>query len=154
MEDLIDIQGLDAISWWPLAVGWWIIIAVSIAVTVGGAIYLWRRIKYRRSWQYIAHTRLAHLHTQIQIVAPKQTLQNLSLELRKIAMLTTARSSCASLTGKHWLQWLEEHDPSGYNWSQQGELLIAAQYMPETASNDLGQIGALILAAQGWVKKC
>ncbi len=154
MEDLIDIQGLDSINWWPLAWGWWLLLGITIALIIGASIYIWHKLRYRRSWQYRSFKRLEKMHINLAHVDPKQTLQSLSLEIRKIAMQKTQRSSCASLVGKQWLRWLEEHDPTGYSWTQHGDLLINAQYMPIAAKTETQLIESLILAAQGWVKKC
>jgi hypothetical protein len=154
MEDLIDIQGLDYISWWPLALGWWILIAI-VLISVGSTVFfVVRKIKYQRSWQYKAYKRLASMQTDIGAADSKQVLQNLSIEIRKIAMLTTKRESCAGLIGPKWLEWLQQHDPTGFAWQENGGLLISAQYMPNSATDNPEQISKLIAAAQGWVKKC
>ncbi|MBA2727152.1 MAG: DUF4381 domain-containing protein, partial [Parachlamydiaceae bacterium] len=34
LEQLHDIEGLDPISFWPLALGWWILIAVLILLSL------------------------------------------------------------------------------------------------------------------------
>lgn len=154
MEDLIDIQGLDQITWWPLALGWWVVLGVLLVATVLGIYWLLGKFKYSRSWQAKAYRRLAKMHTQIGQLEAKAILQNLSLEMRKIAMLTTERETCAGLIGEQWLRWLQEHDPAGFDWQQNGNLLTEAQYMPATADADIAQISDLITAAQGWVKKC
>lgn len=159
MEDLIDIQGLDYIGWWPLSLTWWLIIAVACG-GLGLAVYiLIRKLQYRSSWQYRAHAKLAAMHSQIGVVAHKDILQKLSMEMRKIAMLSSNRENCAGLIGNKWLQWLQEHDPAGFDWLQNGALLISAQYMPDAVTADAViaypvQISQLITAAQGWVAKC
>lgn len=154
MEDLIDIQGLDAIGIWPLAFGWWIVIAAVAALFFGTLVFLWRHFKYRRSWQYQAHKKLASLHQEVGQNDPKRILQALSLQLRKIAIQTTQREACASLSGKQWLNWLENNDPKNYLWTKHGTLLVEAQYMPATTNVENTQITDLINAAQGWVKTC
>ncbi len=154
MEDLIDIQGLDAIGNWPLAFGWWVVIIASIALLVSLTIYTWRYIKYRRSWQIKAYRKLEALRLDIGQTDLKLILQSLSVQLRKIAMQTTQREACASLSGKQWLNWLETNDPHGYAWSKHGMLLVNAQYMPATTDLEVEHVTDLIRAAQGWVKTC
>lgn len=154
LEDLIDIQGLDHIGVWPLAWGWWLIISI-ITVMVGITLfYLFKRSRYRNSWQYQAFVRLQDIQQRITTDAAKTVLQNLSLELRKIAMLTTQRDQCAGLIGVQWLQWLHDHDPSGFNWADNGKLLIEAQYMPLSVTSEPQQLNQLIDAAKVWVQKC
>lgn len=159
MEDLIDIQGLDYINWWPLAFGWWLVIAavlICIGVTV---FYLVRNFKYRRSWQYLSYKRLVFMQAQVGVLDHKEVLQRLSVEMRKIAMLTTKRESCAGLIGKKWLEWLQEHDPAGFDWQTNGAILVNVQYMPDLSNHNADDIAKLINAAQvwvkgGWSKKC
>lgn len=162
MEDLIDIQGLDYIGWWPLALGWWWLIGLSCLAAAGAIFWGVRWYKYRHSWQFKAFKRLDLMLSQVakqtetlaETQQQKQILQSLSLEMRKIAMRTTQRESCAGLIGQQWLEWLEKHDPKGFTWENDGSLLINAQYMPESENVDPQQIVKLIIAAQGWVKKC
>lgn len=154
LEDLIDIQGLDHIGIWPLAWGWWLIIS-AIMICIGITLfYLFKRSRYRNSWQYQAFVRLQNIQHGITTDASKTILQNLSLELRKIAMLTTQRDQCAGLIGTQWLQWLHDHDPAGFNWTTNGKLLIEAQYMPQSVTSEPQQLNQLIEAAKGWVQKC
>ncbi len=154
MEDLIDIQGLDHIGIWPLAWGW---LAIITFLMIGLSIILFfmlKRLRYNNSWQYKAFLRLQEIQQLIPNNSPKIVLQNLSLELRKIAMLTTQREQCAGLIGMQWLQWLHDHDPSGFNWVDNGKLLIESQYMPQSVSTDIQQLKQLIVAAKGWVQQC
>lgn len=151
MEDLIDIEGLDSISAWPLAFGWWFVIIASIITICTISFLLWRRFKYRRSWQYKIYTRLENLqHSEL---TPKDALQNLSVELRKIAIMVGGRNNCASLYGTNWLDWLERHDPKNFSWTTNGLPLINLQYMPEAAIGS-DKVKELIMAAQGWVITC
>lgn len=154
LEDLIDIQGLDHIGIWPLAWGWWLIITL-VMVGFGLALfYTLKRWRYRKSWQYTAFVRLQDIQQQISDSAAKTVLQNLSVELRKIAMLTTKRDQCAGLIGMQWLRWLHDHDPLGFNWVDNGRVLVEAQYMPQSVSSDPKQLNRLVEAAKGWVQRC
>jgi hypothetical protein len=153
MEDLIDIQGLDHIGFWPLSWGWWILIAILACSIALFTWYLIRRQQYRKSWKYQAFSRLSNIQLQVNDTDPKILLQSLSLELRKIAMLATKRESCASLTGKEWLKWLQDNDPRKFAWESHGELLIAAQYMPELKNQHKNEISTMIKAAKDWVRR-
>lgn len=154
MEDLIDIEGLGQIGLWPLAIGWWVLAAVLLISVVVGSIFWYKRFKYKASWQYKSYSILDHMQKQLDHTEPKLVLQKLSLELRKIAMLTTKREACAGLIGKPWLTWLQQHDPAGFNWQENGGILLTAQYMPDTLADDSKQVSKLILAAKNWVHKC
>jgi hypothetical protein len=156
MEELRDIEGLDAISYWPLASGWWIIIGL-IVVMIAVLIYLfYKRYNYRKSWQYASYKNLQQIETQLltEDKDTKQLLHKLSVEIRRIAMTTAERESCAGLAGKQWLQWLQAHDPRNYDWPSQGQVLIEYQYMPDAGTKDTLHIKSLIIAAKRWVSKC
>ena len=154
MEDLIDIEGLDAISMWPLAVGWWLTLFVLLIIISVSLYYIRRRYKYRMSWQYKSYARLCVIREQLNNQDHKQVLQGLSMELRKIAMLSTKREACAGLIGTEWLQWLQDHDPTGFKWVEQAQILIDAQYMPKHQIDDSAMVKKLIQSAQAWVEKC
>lgn len=154
MEELKDIQGLDSIAKWPLALGWWLVLFSLLAVIVLISIVCYRKYKYKKSWQYKSWLHLHKLDQALDTQQIKLVLDNLALEIRRIAMLTVKREACAGLTGQQWLQWLQQHDPRSYAWSTQGQVLIQQQYMPEIANYDLAQIRDIITAAKQWVKKC
>lgn len=158
MEDLIDIEGLDHIGWLPFAVGWWILLAVVSGVIIAAVFFYIKKTKYRKSWQYRSYCRLQYINSQIGAMGYKYLLQNLSIEMRKIGMATTKREICAGLTGDRWLKWLHENDPSGFDWVENGRILLNVQYMPdiEPVENDdvLGNMHKLIAAAKNWVRKC
>ena len=160
MEELKDIQGLDAVSSWPLAVGWWLVIIATIVCLVVAARYLYKYYLYRKSWQYRSYLNLRDIEVQLinqntsTLSDLKQLLHKLSTEIRRIAMSTTKRETCAGLVGKQWLEWLQKNDPYSYDWPTHGQLLIEYQYMPETANYDSKQLTSLIDAAKQWVYKC
>lgn len=153
MEELIDIEGLTQVGVWPLAIGWWFVILLILIVTISTSVFWIKNRRYKASWQHKSFYRLQKLQQQLDHADHKLILQNFSLELRKIAMLSTQREACAGLIGKKWLEWLQEHDPKGFNWQENGSILLIAQYTPQI--NDVqNQLLELILAAKNWVHKC
>lgn len=156
MEELRDIQGLDSISAWPLAIGWWIIISMIAAGLIVAAIYAYKRYKYKRSWQFSSFQALQNIETQLQEGSAdnKSMLHQLAVEMRRIAMQKFARETCAGLVGKQWLTWLQQHDPHKFAWESNGQVLIQFQYMPEINHLEPSKLQNLINAAKQWVRKC
>lgn len=154
MEELRDIEGLDRISSWPLAIGWWFVITMLALLLIGAAVLLYRRYIYRKSWQYNSFVKLQNLEAELGITEQKKILQDLCEELKLIAMSTKTREVCAGLSGKAWLQWLQDHDPHGFDWQSQGALLVEYQYRPTADNYESSQLKDLIAAAKGWVRKC
>lgn len=152
LSQMDDIRGLQKVSWWPLAPGWWVILAlIALALIAGAIVYLRRRAR-ERSWQGDARRELAKLETWLSDDNAHAVVAALSATLRRIAMQRYSRAECAGLEGKAWLQWLTGKDPRGFNWSAQGALLIEAPYLPPGKALDLDTIKTLLRAAGEWVK--
>lgn len=63
LADLADIAVKEGVSWWPLAIGWWLVITITALLVVAGGIYLWRRIQQQRPQKDVI-SRLMLLHQQ------------------------------------------------------------------------------------------
>jgi hypothetical protein len=130
IEQLHDIEGLDAIGHWPLAIGWWVLIACALLV-FGSALWLLScRLKYLRSWKRDALKRLDSLERNLSLSTSGETIAFLSEYLRRIAMRRFPRKECAGIVGDAWLKWLKEQDPKQFNWIEKGRPLIEVPYAP------------------------
>ena len=149
---LRDIHGLDAIPWWPLAIGWW------YAAGLIGLLLLFFGVRYWLiyytgwfGWRGDARRQLRDLKRALASEDPQVVAGRLSELLRRIAMVRSGRQQAASLTGDTWLQWLGEHDNTGFDWEQQGQILLTAPYMPPTMSVERKELAILIRAATRWI---
>lgn len=104
---LRDIHLPDPIGWWPLAPGWWFLIALIVA----GLIYfLYRRVL---KWRHNAARRLAlhelkRLRQAYEAGEDALVLSKSLSELMRRSMLAYApRDEVAGLTGEAWLRWLD-----------------------------------------------
>jgi hypothetical protein len=152
LDQLHDIDGLDAISWWPLAIGWWITIALGTALGIALLGYAVYRLAYSRSWKNDTLKKLAHLQQNLSDTTARETAIALSEYLRRIALRRFTRKECASLIGETWLMWLTKHDPKQFDWKTKGIFLINLPYAPENATVPVEQVQDLIQAAKNWVK--
>lgn len=151
LKQLNDIEGLDSISSWPLAIGWWILMGLGIAILSLAAWYLIQWIIYRRSWKYETLEKLNDLSKNLTDEKIKEAAILLSEYLRRIAMRRFSRKTCAGLRGQEWLKWLSEHDAKNFDWVNQGKLLIDAPYAPSNHGLTAEQLKRLIQAAKEWV---
>jgi uncharacterized protein YfaT (DUF1175 family) len=151
MQELNDIEGLDAISAWPLAVGWWVLIACATLALGGGIWLLKRRLDYLRSWKRDTIKRLEGLEQNLSSSSSGETVAFLSEYLRRIAVRRFPRKECAGLVGDAWLKWLKEHDPKQFDWTEKGKLLIEIPYAPARRDLPLQQVKELIQAVRHWV---
>jgi hypothetical protein len=155
VSQLRDIQGLDAIPWWPLATGWWLLGAL-VLVAIFMLISLIRSLlRYPAgSWRRHAWKQLRKLRQRASRTPAQQLAGDLSELLRRIAIARLGREQAAGLTGKRWLAWLEQHDPAGFDWTLHGRPLLTLPYAPSGATQDDGsQLLPLIDAALVWVER-
>lgn len=151
MQQLHDIEGLDAISPWPLAIGWWVSIACGMILIGVASWLLWRRLVYLRSWKRDTFKRLDSLEHHLSASTSGETVVYLSEYLRRIAVRRFPRKVCAGLVGEAWLKWLKANDPKQFDWSEKGKLLIEIPYAPVHPDLPPQQIKELIQAVRHWV---
>jgi hypothetical protein len=149
---LRDIHGLDAIPWWPLAPGWWYIAGLVGLLLLFFAIRDW--LIYHTSWfgwRGDARRQLRDLKKALSTEDRQVVAGRLSELLRRIAMVRSGRQQAASLTGDAWLQWLAEHDNTGFDWERHGQVLLTAPYMPPMMTVERKDLARLIRAATRWI---
>jgi pimeloyl-ACP methyl ester carboxylesterase len=152
-RQLRDIEGLDAIGYWPLAPGWWLLLAALLL----GMLLLrlaWQRFARpaaKSPWRRDASLQLRRLRQRVGRDDAKQVTTELSELLRRIAMARCGRDACAGLMGEQWLAWLHQQDPKGFDWPAQGRLLISLPYAPAGTTVERAELLRLIKATQGWI---
>ncbi len=154
MDPLRDIQGIDAAPWWPPAPGWWLVL---LGMALCGLLiwWLWRqhRLYPLGRWQKDARRRLLQLKRQLQQSPTKEVAGELSELLRRIAIARCGRTKTAALSGQAWLAWLHNNDRSGFDWQENGQLLLHLPYAPPDREADRASVGKLIDAAIRWVSE-
>jgi hypothetical protein len=105
---LRDLHLPDVVGWWPLAPGWWMVIAM-VAAGLGYLAYKqllkWRWNAARR----LALSELARVRREFEKGTDALTLAKELSELLRRAMLAYApRAEVAGLTGDRWLEWLDQ----------------------------------------------
>ena len=94
-------------GWWPLAPGWWILIALAL----GGLGYLiWRAYqRFRRNApRRKALSELRYLQAEYAWSGDVISLgSKLSTLLRRAMLAYAPRDEVAGLTGRNWLEWLD-----------------------------------------------
>lgn len=156
---LRDIHGLDAISAWPPAPGWWLVAAVAM---LGVWLLFLAVVRLRRyppgSWNRGAYRELIYLRSQANAFTSNELARRLSELLRRIAISRYGREGVAALQGQDWIDWLSRHDPRGFRWQDHAELLLRLPYAPPadgTAGEAEIQRRLLLLidAAMRWTRR-
>lgn len=151
---LRDIHIPEAISWWPPAVGWWLIL-VLVPLLLGLLYWLYRRLT-RKTALKTARKLLMALKNDPSLDDLAKIAQ-LSALLRRVAISTGTRSQVAGLTGQHWLRYLDD-SVKGTPFSEgPGRVFLDAHYQKsvpsELAIQDVFQLCEDWLKAQSKHKK-
>lgn len=141
---LRDLHLPEMVGWWPLAPGWWFLIALASA----GVLYLlykqylkWRSNAARR----LALSELARLRQEYEQGADAQTLSKELSELLRRSMLAYApRGEVAGLTGAGWLEWLDRGmDDRPFTEGSGRDLESLPYRRPESIENEADIAGLL-----------
>ena len=145
---LRDLHLPDAIGWWPLAPGWWVVLAIVSAALGYLAWRLYKRWLFNAPRRY-ALRELARLEAEYLEHGNPVTLGKQLSELLRRGMLAYApREEVAGLTGKEWLAWLDEGMPLPYFHTEGGKSLLNLPYRdPRGDFSDI-DIDALISAVR------
>lgn len=149
---LRDIHGLDPISWWPPATGWWLVL-IGLAVLAWLVTKLFQNIRRYPfgSWQRDAWHQCRDLKARADQLSERDLAADLSELVRRIAIARMGRENAAGLNGEDWLEWLQSNDPHGFNWSGAGDLLLTLPYAPpETEFQQKNRLLKLLDATMEW----
>jgi hypothetical protein len=145
---LRDLHLPQPVGWWPLAPGWWLLLALLL-VALG---YVGLRV-YRR-WQHNAPRRhalkeLARAEAEyLQHRNAVELGKNLSALLRRGMLAYAPRAEIAGLTGVAWLEWLDRGMPLPYFQTEGGKSLLRLPYRrPDDDFSDV-DIDALLSAVR------
>ena len=151
--NLNDIVLPEAVSWWPLASGWYYLFGVLLVML---ALFVYRMIQNWRSNGY----RREALH-QLQVLAKdiKSTekrdagLRQLPVLLKRTALSVYPRGQLASLTGESWLNFLNSKVSKASFNNATAALLDKLSYsVGDLSAVDTKTANELLGACQHWLK--
>lgn len=97
LNNLRDLMLPEAPSWWPLAPGLSFLLVLLLWVVLCCA------FAYFRSYQSAAYRRAG-----IDLLASAGTVREVSILLKRVALVSFDRETVASLYGKQWVEFLQE----------------------------------------------
>jgi hypothetical protein len=145
---LRDLHLPEAIDWWPLAPGWWLLMALSAF----GLLYLLHRA-YRR-WRAnrprrIALRELKKVRGEYQRGMDAISLsKQLSQLLRRAMLAYGSRDEVAGLTGQSWLEWLDQGLEGRPFTTGAGRLIGSLPYVRSDSSDTEIDIAAVMDAVR------
>ena len=142
LNELKDIHYPEMISWWPPAIGWWILALLISGSVVIGLILVkraWKKFKQKRALL----KELQRLRQQYQTNQENITEQ-LSILIKRTVMLHFPREQVAALQGQQWLDFLNRMTKTPY-FTQE---LITAPYQATAPEQTM----ALLSETEQWLK--
>ncbi len=143
---LKDIHLPETIGWWPPAMGWWILI-----ITIPLLIFLFFWL-YKRLTRYTAIKTANKILQTVKLnteTSNEQKLKELSMLIRRTAMSVFPRADVAGLTGKAWLDFLDNSLGKPRFTEEVGVLLTDGLYQKEKQPV---QVAPLITLCEDWLK--
>jgi Domain of unknown function (DUF4381) len=110
---------------WPLATGWWFLIAALIAVIAIVLLLIQRHRRPTALKQALAEVDRLFGTSEISNV---QRNQEISLILKKLAVTTYPREDVAGLSGQEWIKWVRSQLEGGTLSAQLMDFLKLGPY--------------------------
>ena len=146
IDGLRDIHLPGAISWWPPAIGWWILLALLIAAFIFIP-KLYRRVTFI-PLKKVANTTFKNIIDKYKNNNnDSQFIIETSQFLRQTAMSYCGREDVAQLTGEKWVQALNKLTDQAHFNDEIKQTLINAPYQ----KNSRIDAEQLINAVQNWL---
>jgi len=137
---LRDIHLPDPIGWWPLAPGWWGVLAL-LALVIGMLVLIGRR-RRRLTAIKLALRELSLLEADPEL-STREKLMALSGLMRRVAVTVGPREDVAGKVGEDWLCWLNNSVPSVPFDRDYGQLLIHRQYSENPPGESVPELFAM-----------
>jgi hypothetical protein len=139
-----DLHLPEAVGWWPLAPGWWLLIAIAAC-----AVFLALRKAYRARVESAARR---HALRQLERYSRDYVRHGdgvlfgtqLSELLRRTMLAYAPRAEVAGLTGEEWLRWLDRDLDRSHFLEGDGRQLIEWPYRRPGTQFDQSDAAALV----------
>lgn len=146
VASLRDIHLPDAISWWPPAIGWWILLGLII-VALLFIPKLYRRITFIPLKKVASATFNNIVNQYKENHNGLAFIRETSKFLRQTAMSYCGREEIAQLTGEKWVQTLNQLTEQNHFTEELKQSLLNAPYQ----KNSRVDTDQLINTVQSWL---
>ncbi len=155
IDGLHEIALPEAVSYLPQTVGWYLLLALIVALLVWLSIR-WTRHSKANRYRSFALSRLEELERQLELEAGVRStsLTALPLLVKQTALEAYRRDDVASLSGEAWLKFLNK-SYGGVDFTEgAGRLLPVLSYVSPNALQNINddQITGLIDLVRKWIK--
>lgn len=141
-------------SYWPLALGWWLLLILLLIV-------IWLTFKVRKcakqkQSQTKIITKFDQLFERLNADPSNANIAEINTLLRQLAITYYPRTEIASLTGEEWLAFLDKSGSTQAFSQGTGRILIEAPYQLEAQGNSKIEnlnLNEFIPLVRNWVRK-
>ena len=138
LDQLHDIVELEQVSYWPLAWGWWLLLALLLAAIISIS---FRLIKRRRA--------TAVLRQQQRAITHCASVAEVSQCLKLVVLHYFSGQQLETVTGLPWLLFLNQLLPTNKQYSEEQLQRIAGQMYQASNSTVFAQYHSF---ADTWLK--
>ena len=140
ISDLNDIHLPEQVSWWPMAIGWWFIVAISVLVIIATIYYC----RYWLNTGRFKKTALQELEAIIDTAEDDHDYLRLcSSIIRRLSITLDKDNRAVNAHGRQWQQLLSTYMPES-----QATLLAVSRYQKKIALDRT----QLAQACRQWIK--
>lgn len=125
LDRLNDLVLPEAVPWWPLAPGWYVV----MGLTLGLVLFI--------SYRFLRHRKAnAYRRTALRELSASTEAAGIAELLRRTALVHVPRDAVARLTGSEWVEWLAGKSPEPMP-AEVREMLATGIYGHNTAHGDI-----------------
>ncbi len=146
LEQLRDIRLPEPIGWWPIAPGWWTLIALGLVLLATAL--AWNTLR-RRTRRYAALREFAALRTRMEADDYSGVATDLAALIRRVALSARGRH-LARLSEAEWAEALSQ-GRSGLPPEVAGLISEAPYRNPETL--EPSRVRAVFAPAETWIRR-
>ena len=149
---LEDIIVPNSVSIWPLAFGWWLLLAIIITFFIG-IFFVYKN--YQKKWNYrkealrLLKEYSSSLHYTQDALADKEIVAKYLECLKRTAMSAYPTYDIQALYGRGWIDFLNQQTPSPLFKGELADFIYESQYKKTTNINHQ----ELYFAVENWIKK-
>lgn len=149
LAKLHDIRLPEPIGWWPLAPGWWMLIALILFCVLAGLAIEFRR---RRSLRHAALRELAGLKARLDgDAAAPEVATNLAVLLRRVVLSGPEARKLAAVSGPGWAAELGR-GPGGMS-EHIAALIANAPYAPTNTAAAPDDLRKAVAESEIWIRR-
>ncbi len=145
--DLHDILAAPPPAFWPPAPGWWVLAVLVLSLLV---VSIWQGLRIVR--QRRRRARILSELDNLTTHSPDQVVTQVSMLLRRVALMHFTRHEVAPLSGKAWLAFLDRTGGDGAFTQGAGNVLATVPYVSARKVSGVDN-DALIALARAWIRK-